>query len=142
VSPWVESGSVCNEEYRHTSLIATLRKVWRLGDAFTRRDATAPTFDHVFTLDTPRDPKTWTEVTSRPVPEWTMDPEVVGNALSTLGKGMGPALIEKAKEMGVQLPAALNDPTAEVTPALIVPLLRAVAVHFFPLRAGDAQDHD
>ena len=27
VSPWVEPGSVYNEEYRHTSLIATLRKV-------------------------------------------------------------------------------------------------------------------
>jgi phospholipase C len=30
VSPWVESGSVYNEEYRHTSLIATLRKKWGL----------------------------------------------------------------------------------------------------------------
>jgi phospholipase C len=28
VSPWVEKGSVFNDEYRHTSLIATLRKVW------------------------------------------------------------------------------------------------------------------
>ena len=27
VSPWVEPGSVYNEEYRHTSLIATLRKM-------------------------------------------------------------------------------------------------------------------
>jgi phospholipase C len=30
VSPWVEPGSVYNEEYRHTSLIATLRKAWGL----------------------------------------------------------------------------------------------------------------
>jgi hypothetical protein len=32
VSPWVEPGSVYNEEYRHTSLIATLRMAspgWR-----------------------------------------------------------------------------------------------------------------
>ena len=35
VSPWVEPGSVYNEEYRHTSLIATLRKTWDLGEAFT-----------------------------------------------------------------------------------------------------------
>jgi len=74
VSPWVESGSVYNEEYRHTSLIAMLRKIWGIGDAFTqqRRDRN-PTFDHVFTLDTPRDPKTWTR--SRPLPcpngRWT-----------------------------------------------------------------------
>jgi phospholipase C len=46
-SPWVESGSVYNEEYLHTSLIATLRKTWDLGEAFTRRDASARTFDGV-----------------------------------------------------------------------------------------------
>jgi hypothetical protein len=48
VSPWVEPGSVYNQEYRHTSLIATLRKVWDLSDAFTQRDASARTFDDVF----------------------------------------------------------------------------------------------
>ena len=39
VSPWVEPGSVYNEEYRHTSLIATLRKAWgsRRGVHATRR---------------------------------------------------------------------------------------------------------
>jgi phospholipase C len=58
VSPWVESGSVYNEEYRHTSLIATLHKHWQLGDAFSQRDATARTFDHVFSRATPRDPDT------------------------------------------------------------------------------------
>ena len=39
VSPWVEAGSVLNDEYRHTSLIATLRATWGLGDPFTQRDA-------------------------------------------------------------------------------------------------------
>ena len=48
VSPWVEPGSVYNEEFRHTSLIATLRKTWNLGDPFTQRDASARTFEHVF----------------------------------------------------------------------------------------------
>ncbi len=46
-------------EYRHTSLIATLRKVWGLGQAFTRRDASSRTFDQVFALDKPRDPERW-----------------------------------------------------------------------------------
>jgi phospholipase C len=53
VSPWVEPGSVYNEEYRHTSLIATLRKTWGLGEAFTGRDASARTFEHVFSRATP-----------------------------------------------------------------------------------------
>ena len=58
VSPWVAEGEVFNEEYRHTSLIATLREQWGLGDPFTARDAAARTFSNVFTLDTPRDPNT------------------------------------------------------------------------------------
>jgi phospholipase C len=142
VSPWVEPGSVYNDEYRHTSLIATLRKTWRLGDAFTQRDASARTFDHVFSRTTPRDPTTWATVTALPVPAWTMDPEVVGRGLSTLGKGMGPALIAKAREMGVKLPPELDDPHAALTPGLIVPFLRDIAGHFFPLLASDANQLD
>jgi phospholipase C len=137
VSPWVESGSVYNEEYRHTSLVATLRAAWALGDPFTQRDASARTFDHVFARDTPRDPNTWATVTARPVPEWTMDLEVVGQGLSTLGKGMGPALITMAKQMGVALPPELDGPDGAFTPALVVPFIRDVAVHFFPLLARD-----
>jgi phospholipase C len=140
VSPWVEPGSVYNEEYRHTSLIATLRREWDLGEAFTQRDAFARTFDHVFTLDTPRDPQTWATITALPVPDWTMDPDVVGKGLSTLGKGMGLGIIAKAKEMAVKLPAELDDPGTEFTPRLIVGVMRDVAWHFFPLLARDASD--
>jgi phospholipase C len=140
VSPWVEAGSVYNEEYRHTSLIATLRKTWGLGDAFTQRDASASTFDHVFSLRSPRDPTTWTTVKSRPVPDWTMDPEVVGKALSTLGKGIGPTLIARATQLGVQLPADLIGPGADLPPRRIVGVLRQIAGHFFPLLSGDAND--
>ena len=101
VSPWVEPGSVYNEEYRHTSLIATLRKTWGLGEAFTQRDASARTFDHVFSLDTPRDPETWATVTARPVPEWTMDLEVVGTGPEHPGQGgMAPALIAQGERDG------------------------------------------
>jgi len=125
-------------EYRHTSLIATLRKAWGLGEAFTQRDATARTFDHVFSRSTPRDPHTWATITPRPVPEWTMNHEVVGKALSTLGKGIASAIVTRAREIGVPLPAELNDPEAGLAPRLIVGVLRQVAVHFFPLLAADA----
>ena len=136
MSPWVEPGSVYNHEYRHTSLIATLRKAWGLGEPFTQRDASARTFDHLFTRATPRDPQTWAAINALPVPEWTMDPEQVGQALSTLGKGIAPAIIARARQMGVQLPAELNDPGADLPPRLIVSALRGVAGHFFPLLAG------
>ena len=142
VSPWVEPGSVYNEEYRHTSLIATLRKTWDLGEAFTQRDASARTFDHVFSLNTPRDPDSWTTFKAQPVPAWTMDPEVVGKGLSRLGKGMGPGIIEKAREMAVKLPKQLDHPNAELTPRLVVEVIRDVAWHFFPLLAPDSAGAD
>ena len=131
-SPWVEPGSVYNEEYRHTSLIATLRKVWNLGDTLTQRDASARTFDHVFTRDTPRDPQAWATFQAQPVPEWTLDEEVLGKALSTLGKAAAPGLIERARELGVTLPPQFDDPSVELTGALIIEVLRDISWHFFP----------
>jgi phospholipase C len=132
VSPWVEPGTVYNEEYRHTSLIATLRAAWGLGEAFTQRDASARTFDHVFTRQTARDPGAWATFDARPVPAWTMDEEVVGRALSGLGRVAGPGLIDKARELGVALPPQLDDPSAELTPHLTIEVLRDIASHFFP----------
>ncbi len=141
VSPWVEPGSVYNEEYRHTSLIATLRKVWNLGEAFTQRDAAARTFDHVFTRDVARGPNEWATFAAQPVAEWTMDPQVVGKALSGLGKAAGPGLIEKARELGVQLPPQLDDPNVELTGELIIEVLRDVCWHFFPRLAPTGEAH-
>src|SRR5689334_1199098 len=135
VSPWVEPGSVYNEEYRHTSLIATLRKAWDLGAPFTQRDASARTFGHVFTRGAPRGPQTWATVAAQPVPAWTIDYVALGKALGHLGKDVGPGIIEHAREMGVQLPPQLDDPSAELTPQLIVEVIRDVAFHYFPLLA-------
>ncbi len=131
-------GSVYNEEYRHTSLIATLRKTWDLGEAFTRRDASARTFDHVFALETPRDPNSWVTVEAQPVPAWTLDIQSAGAALSTLGKAIGPGLIELAKKMGVKLPPELDGPSPEFTPELLVQFLREICLHIFPALAPSA----
>jgi hypothetical protein len=38
-----------------------------------------------------------------------MDPEVVGKGLSRLGQGIAPAIIARAREMGVQLAAEISD---------------------------------
>jgi phospholipase C len=86
VSPWVAEGSVFNEEHRHTSLIATLREKWGLGDPFTQRDAVARTFTHVFTLEEPRDPSAWPVPMARPVPKFQEDLVALGQVLSVLGK--------------------------------------------------------
>jgi phospholipase C len=129
VSPWVDHGSVFNEEYRHTSLIATLRKVWGLGEPLTDRDAAARTFEQVFTRNEPRDPRTWPDVKARPLPEWTMDPEVVGRSLSGLGKGVVPGLIAEAKAMGIPVSVAAD---GDIDPAEVVQLVREICFHLFP----------
>ena len=54
--PGCRPGSVFTDEYRHTSMIATLRAVWNLGEPFTARDAAARTFGHLLSLETPRTP--------------------------------------------------------------------------------------
>jgi len=137
VSPWVDEGIVINEEHRHTSMIATLRKVWDLGNALTERDAVAAPFDHLLSRETPRDPATWPDVEALPVPEFHMDIEQMGKALSTLGKAAGGGMLEHAKEAGVEIPPELADPDAHLSTEETLTALRSVLAQFFPrLAAG------
>jgi hypothetical protein len=66
----------------------------------------------------------------------------LGKALSYLGKDIGPGVIEHARQLGIKLPPQLDDPSADLTPQLIVEVIRDVAFHYFPrlapARAGDA----
>ena len=139
VSPWAEEGAVHTDEYRHTSLIATLTEAWGLGAPFTQRDASARTFGHLLALDEPRDPRTWVDVEAQPVPPWTMDPDIVGRGISGLGKGVIPAVIAKARELGVSLPPELADPDADVPPRVVIEVFRDIAAHFFPLLRSEVQ---
>jgi phospholipase C len=132
VSPWVDEGIVINDEHRHTSMIATLRKVWGLGDAFTGRDAAAATFDHLLSCDHPRDPASWPDVEALPVPQFHMDMAQMGKALSILGKTAGTGLVEHAQQAGVAIPPELTDPDAHPTPEQTIAALRSIAAQFFP----------
>ena len=69
-----------------------------------------------------------------------MDPEQVGKGLSTLGKGLAPAMFAKARELGVQVADELCDPEADLPPRHIVGALRDIARHFFPLLAQEVKD--
>src|SRR4029077_2286271 len=123
-------GSVFNDEYRHTSLIATLRKAWNLGEPLTQRDASARTFDDLFTLDKPRDPETWATITALPVPSWHLDEEALSKGLSGLGNSTGQSITAHARELGPDLPPQLDDPDAEITPQVIIDVFRQVAHHY------------
>lgn len=132
VSPWVDEGIVVNEEHRHTSMIATLRKVWGLGDAFTDRDAAAAPFDPLLSRESPRDPESWPDVEALPVPEFHMDLVQMGKALSTLGKTAGGGMLEHARQAGVEIPPELADPDAHPSAEQFLAALRSVAGQFFP----------
>jgi phospholipase C len=132
VSPWVAEGAVFNQEHRHTSLIATLRERWNLGDPFTARDGAARTFTHAFTLDQPRDRNSWPVPTPRPVPPFTMDATALGQVLSQLGKTFLEGLRQHAAGTGVKLEGLPADPKAEIPPGQIVTVLRSAAAIYFP----------
>jgi phospholipase C len=117
VSPWVAEGEVFNTEHRHTSLIATLREQWGLGDPFTGRDAAARTFSHAFTLDTPRDPGTWPVAYPRPVPQYIQDALALGQTLSTLGKAAFNGIRAYAEQHNIQIEGLPADPKAEIPPS-------------------------
>jgi phospholipase C len=140
VSPWVAEGDVFNQEHRHTSLIATLRDAWSLGDPFTARDAAARPFSHAFTLDEPRDPESWPAPTPRPVPPFTEDHAALGTALSTLGKTFLNGIRQHAQANHIKVEGLPNDPDVDIPPEQIVTVLRSTAAIYFsqlaPTSAG------
>jgi phospholipase C len=138
ISPWVAEGEVFNDEHRHTSLIATLREQWDLGEPFTGRDAAARSFSHVFTLDSPRDPETWPVPQARPVPKFTEDALALGQAVSVLGKTLLDGLRGYAKQNNIKLDGLPEDPTADIPPEQIMTVLRSALAMLFPLLVPEA----
>ena len=136
VSPWIAEGEVFNEEYRHTSLIATLREQWGLGDPLTARDAAARTFSSVFTLDAPRDPETWPVPKARPVPPMQQDMAALGKMLSTLGKTMLQGIRKYAAEHDLEIEGIPKDPKAAIPDDQVVNVLRGLVANWFPLLAS------
>ena len=130
VSPWIAAGSVITEEYRHTSLIATLRRVWDLGEPFTGRDAAARTFDHLLDLDTPRDPASWPEITPLPVPAFQQESAAAFQALGTLGRHLCHGLYEHARHSADLPEPPTTDPG--VSPALAIDFAVRVGARLFP----------
>jgi phospholipase C len=134
----VSEGEVFNQEHRHTSLIATLRERWGLGDPFTARDAAAGTFSYVFTLDTPRDPATWPVPDPRPVPQFIEDAAALGTSVSPLGQTLFQGIREYAEQNNIEVEGLPKDPNADVPPEQLLPVLRSLLATIFPLLASAA----
>ncbi|HUC37139.1 MAG TPA: alkaline phosphatase family protein [Acidimicrobiales bacterium] len=135
VSPWVEENTVCTEEYRHTSMLATLREMWDLGPPFTERDAAARTFQHVLRLETPRAPDSWPEITPLPVPAYQAEQVAACRALGTLGRHLCRGLYEHARHVSALPTPPDSDP--DVSPALAVDFAIHIGARLFPKLVHD-----
>jgi phospholipase C len=106
VSAWVPEQTVVTGEYRHTSLISTLRARWPLGSPLTARDAAAADLAPVLSLAAPRDPGSWPPVVPRPVPPYQTAVPAPEAALR--------GLAHAALHAGLALAASLGKPTPEL----------------------------
>ena len=132
VSPWVRAGLGLPEEHRHTSLIATLRSAWDLGEPFTERDKAAAPFNYVFTLDAPRPPEDWAVPVALPVPPTQIDWESADKTMSNLGKAALPGIIASAKAKGLPLPPEVEEPDFHLTAWLAWDVQAYIGAHLWP----------
>jgi phospholipase C len=130
VSAWIPERTVVNQEYRHTSLIRTMRERWSLGAPLTARDATARDIAPILSRTTPRPPERWPSVTPRPVPAFNAALLPPGRPLTVLGKSMFGALLEFEKSLGAKVPASASDPNITGTQALAI--ARNLSLSIFP----------
>jgi phospholipase C len=130
VSAWVPERTLHNDEYRPTALIQTLRKRWSLGRPLTARDASAPDLAPVLSLDQPRAPEQWPEVTPRPVPKFDVALLPPDLPLSPLGKALVHSMLAFEKALGAAVPPV--SPDANLTGAEAIAMLRDDAFKLFP----------
>jgi phospholipase C len=109
ISAWIPAQNVVTAEHRSTSVIATLRKRWLLGEPLTARDAAAAELSPILSLEIPRDPDSWPEVTPQPVPPYTGVIPAPGAALRGLANAVFHACVALAQSRGKPVPALVHD---------------------------------
>jgi phospholipase C len=122
--------TVVNGEFRHTSVIRTLRERWSLGGPLTARDAGAPDIGPVLSLSVPRPPDEWPVVVPRPVPKFDVAVLPPNQPLSVLGKGILHAIREVEKTVAAKVPTI--PPDADLTGAQAVAIMRESDFNLFP----------
>ena len=130
ISAWIPERTVVTDTYRATSLIATMRQRWNLGAPFTGRDATAPSFASVFTLDQPRQQSDWPDVLARPVEPMTAPLMPLDAPINGLGKALLGGLLALGKVM--EYPVPTLDPDAVITGAEAIAIGHDVLGDIFP----------
>jgi hypothetical protein len=135
VNPWIPERTVINEEYRHTSVIRTLRERWQLGAPLTSRDGAARDLAPVLSLDTPRAQEDWPQVTPRPVPPFNPDHLSMQDRLRGLPKAALFPVLALCRHLGLPAPGINEDEALCRNDA--VAIISDVFWHMFPgLHAG------
>ena len=111
ISAWIPERVVVTEEYRATSLIATMRERWNLGPPLTARDASARSFANagLFSLSKPRPPEDWPELVARPVPKGPASVFPLDAPLGLLGKSLFAGILALARDLGAKAPELDKD---------------------------------
>lgn len=130
ISAWIPERRVVTNEYRHTSLIRTMRERWSLGPPFTARDAIAADIAPVLSLDAPRPPEQWPDVTAQAVPPFNSALFPPNLPLSVLGKAIFFGILAFEKSLGAKVPTVSHD--TEVTGAQAQETIRNMALDIFP----------
>jgi phospholipase C len=130
ISPWIPARTVVTDEYRHTSVIRTLRERWSLGAPLTARDAIARDIAPVLSLDVPRPPDEWPDVIPLPVPEFDVALLPEDSPLAPLPKAIFEACLGLGKSLGQPVPSAALDPNIKGSEA--VATVREMFMRVFP----------
>jgi phospholipase C len=130
ISAWIPERTVVNDEYRHTSLIRTMRARWDLGGPLTARDAIAPDIAPILSLNVSRSPDQWPEVFPQPVPQFDVALLPPDLPLSVLGRAILRAGLEYEKMLGAHVPVISAD--TDITGAQAISMLRDIAFDLFP----------
>lgn len=130
ISAWVPDRNVVTDEYRHTSVVRTLRERWTLGPPLTGRDATARDIAPLLSLDAPRSPESWPAVTARPVPAFDVSLARSDAPMSGLQKGALFTLVAMGKRLGHAVPEIEVD--AEIKGAEAIEMISELFGHLFP----------
>ncbi|HVN50589.1 MAG TPA: alkaline phosphatase family protein [Acidimicrobiales bacterium] len=130
ISPWIDERTVVSDTFRATSVLATLRERWSLGQPFSAREAIAPTLRAVLSRDTPRPPETWPDVDPRPVPAFDADLVPLDQPLGVLAKAFFFGFLAFGKNHGQTVPDFTPDNPPNGAEALAI--MRDLFAHLYP----------
>jgi phospholipase C len=134
ISAWIPERTVLTEEHRATSLIATMRERWNLGEPLTARDASARSFARVNSLTKPRPQEEWPEVLARPVPKGPASVIPLNAPLGILAKAVFAGVLALGRGMGAAVPEIA--PEEPISGAQAIEISHEVLGKLFPALRG------